>query len=1827
MKRYISTLLCNCLLLSAFAVLFAALLLGDNPFADFDRARRHAIDASLATSASASAARTVDAEERCIVKFKDGVSPEEIYDCVSGYSYATLADSAEGVFLVGTSAAEFRLKHSDITEYAEDDGTLSLSAVPNDPLAPSQWELESLEIFKAWNIAEGVRDVTVAVLDSGIYRAHPDFENVSILAGYDAVLHAEGVNEDVNGHGTEITSIIAAAADNGKGMAGAASGVAILPVRISDEGGYIHSSDFIEAVYYAADAGADVINMSFGGYTYSAMEEEAIRYADAHGCILVSAAGNGENDPQYSGMKAYPASYNGVISVGAVDKSGALCAFSQRNDAVDLVAPGADVTVADVNDGYRTESGTSFASAYISAAAALCLSAIDEGVGVSSDQLLSLIARQADGVYEDGFGFGRVSVYSLLEEINTPLVAGVADGGVYHSNVTVTFNRGEAELDGKPFKSGDSVIISGSHTLSITDGRNTRTVEFITDNIPLKYEYSAGVYEAYISFDRGSATLDGAPYLSGSPIRTEGRHCFKITGPYGNTESFDFECSFKAPDIFGVENGGVYTKPVRIMAGYGGVLRLNGVEIPADTVVDKSGSYTLVSSTADGRDEKTVFFTVSLPQISVYDTAVSGAKIAADDENGFLLLYNDVLSGARVFDIGNLSQTKCFVRTQAAVMGHCFCGENLVLIHENGASVLPRAEIAAGSAEGLVYRPFERAAAAAAAFGGYVYYASSEGDGSEIWRLDAASGRNELVTTVKGRVKILASDDALLAAVAENGQIYAIGADGRASLLSATGEKIRSAAVCGDYLCTDRFVYATASGEKLFSLLGGETVLFAKNGVLVTDMTVYDLPGRCAVGSFAERLTCAEVTDTGLVFKTVAGMRVETVNNGGAELDTKNAAAMLGAAEEDEPVFGEAQKFSDYESYVTTPDSLQITSAAVLSDAGLIVAVSATQHRLYVIDKQTLQPVRSMYLRFTPSSVCCDGDTAYVSFSDGDSVYCVSGGGSGFYTAGHSCDELVYSGGAFYALAGGDIFRFSKGDMANGTPVIRKQGVISFACDGNDIYAYLKPSSIPMIYRISAEGYEIMDAVQTTDAGGKLLAAGGMVFWGGRAFYGHGLKPAYRLPANAEYADGRYVLTSGGLYSVADGALIGDARVGVGTPMFDKDYRYYSFEEGRLCAIDNPRSDLTSLPNIGGVSSGGVIEGSVTPKFDYGIGYLDGVPYESGTLIENGGMHTLTVSLPFGVSETVNFTINAVINFISLSTDKFTVCVNETARLQVTATPYTYGAVEVQYKTDNKNVIVLDDGSFIGVAAGSCVITATTVDGRHKAELAVTVTPGALKFDSSYFYADSDRHIVRGISPGTDIDTFFASAADTVGDVSVRGYNGVEVSSGMIHTGMKAELYNMFGEVIDSWLLSVTGDVDEDGYVTANDYFTLKELLASSGTADAAVNAASDIDGNGDVNDFDLLALKEHFLGNSLDGTLPTRTANAAMHAVMPRLVAPGTSFTLGLTITGMKSITAVSGLLKFNSGLCGVSDVRVYGKGGFYSVAEEGVYFYTSCEKDLASGLIFTASFTVDENVILMGSELEFSCTDIVVYDGSAAVIDDASASAALTEQPPADVKIFELPDYVFDGEQSEYSLLFPAGTASIHVSAYPKELCDVAGQTSFGTDNKASFAVVVKGEDGTRQYDFKCAREEGEHFSTNSPEIFKNSNASLSSLTVEGAALTPDFDKAITSYYAVCADPALVKISAEAENENATVEVSDFDGGAVTVTCTAEDGTVMRYTLNLCARLPVSYPEERDMTPWLWLFAIPAFLVLALGCLAAVRAVKKRRKKKQKEETAAKA
>ncbi len=239
---------------------------------------------------------------------------------------------------------------------------------PSDPDYDRQWALPHIQAETAWNEMDDLRPVTVAVIDTGVCMSHEDLQDRVLDNGYDFV-DDDDDPDDVFGHGCSVAGIIAANIDNGIGIAGFAPNASILPVRVLGPGGSGSMADVAAGIVYAADEGADIVNLSLGSMVGSQVTKDAVDYAVDNGVTVIASAGN-------SGGSApgYPARYENVVAVGAVDPNGARSSFSNKGG--DIWAPGRDVHTTFLDNGYKALNGTSFSAPYVSAMAAVL-----EGMG------------------------------------------------------------------------------------------------------------------------------------------------------------------------------------------------------------------------------------------------------------------------------------------------------------------------------------------------------------------------------------------------------------------------------------------------------------------------------------------------------------------------------------------------------------------------------------------------------------------------------------------------------------------------------------------------------------------------------------------------------------------------------------------------------------------------------------------------------------------------------------------------------------------------------------------------------------------------------------------------------------------------------------------------------------------------------------------------------------------------------------------------------------------------------------------------------------------------------------------------------------------------------------------------------------------------------------------------------------------------------------------------------------------------------------------------------------------------------------------------------
>ncbi len=301
--------------------------------------------------------------------------------------------------------------------------TYKADAVEADPKAKDQYHLSLLKIGEAQKLA-GKNKVTVAIIDTGIDQKHPELKGL-FLPSYNVINPMNQTAPDV--HGTHVTGILAAKKGNGIGGYGINPNVKILPIDVFDRDSVTNDYTIAQAILYAADHGAKVINMSLGSSFPSSLLEEAVEIAINKGVTIVAAEGNTGDD-----LPNYPASYEGVIGVGSINKDKKLSSFSTYGASTDIVAPGEDIYAPifdyEKKSSFSTLSGTSMASPVVAGVASLLLSKYPT---LKPAQVEYILEHTATDLGEKGsdlkFGNGLVNPAAVLKYDIKKLPAFVKD--------------------------------------------------------------------------------------------------------------------------------------------------------------------------------------------------------------------------------------------------------------------------------------------------------------------------------------------------------------------------------------------------------------------------------------------------------------------------------------------------------------------------------------------------------------------------------------------------------------------------------------------------------------------------------------------------------------------------------------------------------------------------------------------------------------------------------------------------------------------------------------------------------------------------------------------------------------------------------------------------------------------------------------------------------------------------------------------------------------------------------------------------------------------------------------------------------------------------------------------------------------------------------------------------------------------------------------------------------------------------------------------------------------------------------------------------------
>jgi len=340
-----------------------------------------------------------------------------------------------------------RLNKLDEVAWAEPNRYRQAYVVPNDPMFTQQWGLTRINCPDAWDRTTGSAAVTVAVVDTGIDLNHPELAPL-LIAGQDLVDWAPGsvpqagwvfegdfmgvdaTPQDEVGHGTHVAGTIACLSNNGTGVAGVTWSSRLMPVRVLARSretatgrisGFGSSANIAAGIRWAADHGAQIINMSLGGYGDAQVEREAVAYAIARGVVVVAAMGNDN-----TAAPSYPAAYPDVIAVAATDASDHRASFSNTGAWIDVSGPGVQVQSTYWDNTYASLSGTSMATPHVAGVAALILAVAPTTSAAQVANILRSTARAlrdapGDPVPNDRYGYGLVQAAAAVNMASPPI--------------------------------------------------------------------------------------------------------------------------------------------------------------------------------------------------------------------------------------------------------------------------------------------------------------------------------------------------------------------------------------------------------------------------------------------------------------------------------------------------------------------------------------------------------------------------------------------------------------------------------------------------------------------------------------------------------------------------------------------------------------------------------------------------------------------------------------------------------------------------------------------------------------------------------------------------------------------------------------------------------------------------------------------------------------------------------------------------------------------------------------------------------------------------------------------------------------------------------------------------------------------------------------------------------------------------------------------------------------------------------------------------------------------------------------------------------------
>jgi thermitase len=465
--------------------------------------------------------------EQILVKFKPDVAlPEatQIHRQLGGQAKAAIPGVGVEVIKVPKGKVKDKAKaysSNPRVAYAEPDFLTQALGSPDDPYLSKQYGLTKVEAPEAWEVTAGSPSINIAILDTGVDLDYPDLagkivSNINFSSG--------ATVDDVHGHGTHVAGIAAAMTNSSVGVAGLGYSCSIMNVKVmGDNGGGTYSA-IASGIIWAADNGAEVINMSLGGSGYSSTLEDAVDYAWSKGVVVVAAAGNnGDTSP------IYPAHCINCIAVAATDAIDERTSWSNYGDWVDVAAPGNCIYATLKDNSYGYKSGTSMASPHVAGLAGLVFTTLTDvdGNGYLNDEVRSRIESTCDDIGVEGIGAGRINAAQAVQGDDTEPQAAVqiievadsttvSEAGTVATYTSTVTNIGDVTLTGIEVSDDKLGTITLDATTLAPDATTTGTATYTVTQADIDSGADI-VNTATVTTDQGVTASDSATVTTEIP--------------------------------------------------------------------------------------------------------------------------------------------------------------------------------------------------------------------------------------------------------------------------------------------------------------------------------------------------------------------------------------------------------------------------------------------------------------------------------------------------------------------------------------------------------------------------------------------------------------------------------------------------------------------------------------------------------------------------------------------------------------------------------------------------------------------------------------------------------------------------------------------------------------------------------------------------------------------------------------------------------------------------------------------------------------------------------------------------------------------------------------------------------------------------------------------------------------------------------------------------------------------------------------------------------------------------------------------------------------